>query len=150
MFSGSIEGRVAPGGFLDLESQFSLSVTTLVEVFRDWPGKIAISESITGSQMFEHPSPHQSSGFIHVLGTTFREITLSVRQEVLHLIKTLKLFCKKDESTVSLLLKYLQYLQVLVGQVVFFNLKTTFLASAGEYCRPIWQTQVCLRDCFVT
>ena len=81
------------------------------------------------------PLPHQSFGFTRVLGATFQ-----TSDKVVYIVSeagdpasnlSFMLFCKKDESTVSPLLINLQYLQVIVTQVVFFNLGTTFSASSG-------------------
>ena len=124
-----MEGRVAADSFLDLESQFGLSVTTLLKC------------SETG--LARLPSPkvlldHRSSGFFHVLGTTFDTSDLAD-----HIVSETGVYS----------FTFVQILAVFTSScetVGVFQFKNNFLASAGEYCRSIWQTQVCLRDCFVT
>ena len=76
--------------------------------------------------MFIHSLPQFAFGLPNVLGMAFQTddkyATLSVRQEVRHPTRFFYDFSRKEEVIiVSLLSGILQYLQVMVGQVVFLR-----------------------------
>ena len=87
--------------------------------------------------MLIHPSVRFPFGFP---GPTYwvwhfrhvtRYTTLGVRQEILHPILALKAFSRIEECTFVLLSRYLQYFQVIVGQLVCLRGVTSFSALSG-------------------